>query len=102
MREWKEVGGILMQDAGDNLLMRFLAFSKGGDRFKGLDKMLTPPEIYELYSELKSKIQRETYEKRCKYCKYYSVGFCKYPSGGVLGHDCRKEGNKYFEPKYQL
>jgi hypothetical protein len=102
MREWKEIGGLLLTDSGVNLLMRANVFSQEGAQVKSIDVLLRPDEVYELYTVLKSKLEAAIKDKLCVVCKYHGCYSCQHPNKEVRGYECNKEGWKYFEPKFQL
>jgi hypothetical protein len=102
MREWKEIGGLLLTDSGVNLLMRANVFSQEGAEVKGIDVLLWPDEMYELYTVLKSKLEDALKDKSCAVCKHHKYHECTHPNKEVRGYECNKEGRKYFEPKFQL
>jgi hypothetical protein len=102
MREWKEIGGLLLTDSGVNLLMRANVFSQEGAQVKGIDVLLRADEIYELYTVLKSKLEDALNSKSCAVCKHHKYHECMHPNREVRNYECNKEGHKYFEPRFQL
>jgi hypothetical protein len=102
MREWKEIGGLLLTDSGVNLLMRANVFSQEGAQVKGIDVLLRADEIYELYTVLKSKLEDALNSKSCAVCKHHKYHECMHPNGEVRKYECIKEHGKYFEPRFQL
>jgi hypothetical protein len=102
MRDWKEIGGLLLTDSGVNLLMRANVFSQEGTQVKGIDVLLRPDEMYELYVLLKARLVYAISNKLCAVCKHYKYYGCMHPDKEVRGYECNKEGHKYFEPKFQL
>jgi hypothetical protein len=102
MREWKEIGGLLLTDSGANLLMRANVFSQEGTQVKGIDVLLRADEIYELYTVLKSKLEDALNNKNCAVCKHHGYYSCQHPNKEVRSYDCIREGFKYFEPRFKL
>jgi hypothetical protein len=102
MREWKEIGGLLLTDSGGNLLMRANAFSNDGSQVRSVDVILRTDEIHELYIELKRKLETALKDRSCAVCKYYGYYGCLHPSNKVTEYECKREQNKYFEPRFQL
>jgi len=102
MREWKEIGGLLLTDSGANLLMRANVFSQEGAQVKGIDVLLRADEIYELYTVLKSKLEDALNSKSCAACKHHKYYGCMHPDKEVRGYVCEREQRKYFEPRFQL
>jgi len=102
VREWKEIGGLLLTDSGSSLLMRANAFSSDGSQVRSIDVLLRPDEMHELYTVIKSKLVDAMSEKLCVACKHYGYYGCKHPNREVRGYVCEQEQRKYFEPRYQL
>jgi hypothetical protein len=102
VREWKEIGGLLLTDSGTNLLVRANAFSQDGSQIRSIDVVLRSDEMHELYTELKRKLETALKDKSCAACKYCGYYGCLHPSNKVSEYECRREQNKYFEPRYQL
>jgi hypothetical protein len=102
MREWKEIGDMLLTDSGVNLLMRVNAFSQDDRQVKSIDVLLRPDEMCELYAVLKSKLEDALKNKNCAVCKHHKYHECTHPNKEVRGYECIKEHGKYFEPRFQL
>jgi hypothetical protein len=102
MREWKEIGDMLLTDSGINLLMRVNAFSQDDRQVKSIDVLLRPDEMYELYTVLKSKLEDALKDKNCAVCKHHGHYECRHPNKEVRSYDCIREGFKYFEPRFKL
>jgi hypothetical protein len=101
MREWKEIGNLLLTDSGVNLIIRVNSFKEDSDEIRSIDALLGTEEMHELYIILKNKLETVLKNKDCLACKYYRYG-CKHPNEEVRGYVCDREQRKYFEPKYQI
>jgi hypothetical protein len=102
MREWKEVGGLLLTDSSVCLLMRASEYGQSGASLRSIDILLKPDEIYELYTVLKSKLESIMNEKACSACKHYGYLSCGHPGGEEAEYECQRKQKKYFEPRFQL
>jgi hypothetical protein len=102
VREWKEIGGLLLTDSGTNLIVRANTFSQDGTHIKGIDVVLRADEVYELYVTLKCKLAAAINDKLCSVCKHYKYYGCMHPDREVRGYVCEREQRKYYEPRFQL
>jgi hypothetical protein len=102
VREWKEIGGLLMTDSGAALLIRANAFSQDGTQTRGIDVLLKADEVYELYVVLKTHLADAINNKLCPVCKHYKYYGCNHPNKEVRSYVCDREQRKYFEPRFQL
>jgi hypothetical protein len=102
MREWKEIGGIVITPSGPNLLMRFVVYDRSGSGWEGADVLLSPDEMFELYKELQGLLKKGIDSKLCRYCKNSMYGECYSKDKEVNKYECIKEHGKYFEPRFQL
>jgi hypothetical protein len=102
MREWKEIGGVMLTDSGANLLMRVNLFKDSSAEVKSIDVLLKPDELYEMLNMIKSHLQNAINDKICAVCKYHGYYSCQHPDIEVSGYVCGKEGRKYFKPRFEL
>jgi hypothetical protein len=102
MREWKEIGRLLLSDSGGGLLIRSFAFNQDGTQTRGVEVLLNTDEVYELYIMLKNKLAAVIEKKYCTACKHNRYYGCMHPDKEVRGYVCERAERKYFEPKFQL
>jgi hypothetical protein len=102
MREWKEVGKLMLTDSNINLLVRANTYSPDGFQVRSIDVLLCPDDMYSLYTILKSKLEDIMNKRFCILCKHHGSYTCQHPNKEVRGYVCDREDRKYFEPKYKL
>jgi hypothetical protein len=95
-------GDCFAEKDGHSIVLYVFSYGETEADHRMLIKRLYPDELYVLYQWIKEILCEINNRRDCFGCKYEKHGFKCVLKDGALKDECRKEGYKYWQARYEL